>query len=158
MIGSEKVLIKVLWDQNGFLLIDALPKWCVFNLDYYINNIFIPLTEDGTLYPDANGRRLNLHVEIARPHTAKKTTPIMEPLGLKKVLHPPYFTDITPSDFILLGYVKEKLKGKKFNSLDELFQKVIEIMNSIPKELLSHVFDDWKERLIKLIDTNGEYI
>ena len=158
MIGSEKVLLSVYWNPNGFLLIDALPKGSKFNADYYINNILIPLTENGTLYPDTNGRRLNLHVDNARPHTAKKSTQTMEYLGLKKVPHPPYSPDIAPSDFFLFGYVKEKLKGIKFNSRDELIQKVIEILNSIPKELLSQVFDEWEKRLIQVIDTNGEYI
>ena len=158
MIGSEKVLLSVYWNPNGFLLIDALPKGSKFNADYYINNILIPLTENGTLYPDTNGRRLNLHVDNARPHTAKKSTQTMEYLGLKKVHHPTYSPDIAPSDFFLFGYAKEKLKGIKFNSRDELIQKVIEILNSIPKELLSQVFDEWERRLIQVIDTNGEYI
>ena len=39
MIGDEKVLVSVFWNQNGFTLVDDLPKGVSFTADYFINNI-----------------------------------------------------------------------------------------------------------------------
>lgn len=48
MIGDEKVLVSVFWNQNGFTLVDDLPKGVSFTADYFINNILEKLTKRGT--------------------------------------------------------------------------------------------------------------
>jgi hypothetical protein len=40
--------------------------------------------------------------------------------GLRLAPHPPYSPDFAPSDFLLFGYVKERLKGMALPSYEEL--------------------------------------
>lgn len=158
MIGDEKVLVSVFWNPNGFALVDELPKGVTFTTDYFINNILEKLTKRGTAFPDRDGKRLNLHFDNARPHTADKTIQYMELNGLKKVPHPPYSPDIAPSDFFLFGYTKDKLQGCSFNTREELLDAIRQIWAEIPKATLREVFLEWEKRLQKVIDTDGNYI
>ena len=77
---------------------------------------------------------------------------------MKRAPHPPYSPDITPSDFYLLGNIKEKLKGYSFESPEELRHQVHLILNDISKDELNRAFLNWKERLQRVIETKGEYI
>ena len=158
MIGEEKDLVSVFWNQNGFALVDGLPKGVTFTADYFINNILEKLTKRGTAFPDRDGRRLNLHFDKARPHISNKSIQYMELNGLNKVPHPPYSPDIAPSDFFLFGYTKDKLQGCSFNTREELLDAIRQIWDEIQKETLREVFLEWEKRLQKVIDTDGNYI
>ena len=68
-------------------------------------------------------------------HNSKMTREKTEELGFKRAPHPPYSPDIAPSDFFLFGYVKEKLKGYKFKSRDDLKDKILEILSNINTDL-----------------------
>jgi hypothetical protein len=105
----------------GFPLIVALAKGCPFNTEYYCDNILATLTR---LQPDDDGRKLVIHASNAKAHTAQKCRPFCEENVLLLAPHPPYSPDLAPSDFFLLGYVKECLKGMLFPSYEELLDTI----------------------------------
>jgi hypothetical protein len=59
--------------------------------------------------------------------------------------------------FFLFGYLKEKLKGMHFSDSHELKESVKHLMAEIPGELLCRVLQNWKERLRRVIELEGEY-
>ena len=77
---------------------------------------------------------------------------------MKRAPHPPFSPDIAASEFYLFGNLKDRLAGLKFESLDELFECIYEILKKIPKETLINVFLEWEKRLKQVIEYNGEYI
>jgi hypothetical protein len=53
---------------------------------------------------------------------------------------------MAPSDFRFLGHIKTSLAGRVFNNIDELLEKVIEVLIEIqPFEL--QFFHQWIERV-----------
>ena len=76
---------------------------------------------------------------------------------MKKAPHPPYSPDIAPSDFYLFGYIKGKLQGEHFDSVESLLDRVLEILSEISPETLKAVFLEWEDRLEKIIHNNGDY-
>ncbi|UYV60815.1 CREBRF [Cordylochernes scorpioides] len=68
---------------------------------------------------------LFLH-DNARPHTSCKTVSTIIKLGFEVLEHPAYSPDLAPSDYFLFGLLKKELKGKRFDS-DEDVQKVVKI-------------------------------
>jgi hypothetical protein len=46
--------------------------------------------------------------------------------SLVTVPHPPFSSDLAPSDFWLFGHMKISLAGPVFNDVDELLEVVIE--------------------------------
>ncbi|UYV65859.1 BCHE [Cordylochernes scorpioides] len=61
----------------------------------------------------------------ARPHTSCKTVSTIIKLGFEVLEHPAYSPDLAPSDYFLFGLLKKELKGKRFDS-DEDVQKVVQ--------------------------------
>jgi hypothetical protein len=51
-----------------------------------------------------------------------------------------------------------KLKGEEFETLEELQERVEELLGLINSELMERAYENWIERLNQLIDTNGDYV
>jgi hypothetical protein len=132
----------------------AHPKGDNFNPEYSRDNILAALTQ---LQPEDDGRKLDVHAENARVRTAQKCRKFYEENGLRLAPHPSYSPDLTPSDFFLLGYVKECLKGMVFPSYEELLDAFREVVTGIESETLTAVFKHWMERPKWVSKNNGDY-
>ena len=53
--------------------------------------------------------------------------------------------------------MKDELKGKHFNDLDELRSELTRILSSHPEELFDQVYRQWIERHRKCIASQGAY-
>jgi hypothetical protein len=67
MIGDRKMMITIVWNPQGFHLVDALPKGQKFNANYYIDRIIQSLLESRSTGRDPG---LIIHADNARPHMA----------------------------------------------------------------------------------------
>ena len=157
MISSPKLMVTVVWNPHGFHIIDVLPKGTKFNAEYYISHILTPLAGKQKNLGVEPGRKLVIHADNARPHTAKKVSEFIDSAGLRNAPHPPYSPDLAPSDFYLFGYLKNKMKGESFPSADDLLQRVLQILNNISTDTLKKVFDEWLDRLQRCINAKGDY-
>jgi hypothetical protein len=126
----------------------------IFNAEHYCDNILAALTQ---LKPDNDGRKLVVHADNARTHTAQKYQTFCEENGLPLAPHPSDSSDLAPSDFVLFGYVKERLKGMVFPSYEELLDAIDEVVTGIESETLTAVFKtgwrDWNECLRIMVIT-----
>jgi hypothetical protein len=77
---------------------------------------------------------------------------------MKQAPHPPYSSDLAPSDFFLSGYVKGKLMGYCAETPSELLVRIRVILAEIPWETLNAVFLERIERLQKCVQVDGEYV
>ena len=157
-VQDKKYMLTIFWNPNGFSVVKVLPENERFTAEYFINNILKELYEKTKQLPNRDNRKVTLHYDNARPHTARKVTRFLEENHMKKAPHPPYSPDIAPCDFFLFGYIKDKLKGESFESVDSLLERVKEILNGISKEILRSAFTEWERRLIQIINTKGDYI
>jgi histone-lysine N-methyltransferase SETMAR len=108
MIGDRKLMVTIVWNPQGFHLIDRLPKGQRFNANYYVDMILRPILENRSRGP---GLHFIIHADNARPDTAQKTLKFCQENGLKMAPHPPYSPDLAPSDFFIFGHVKYALEG-----------------------------------------------
>jgi hypothetical protein len=144
----------IAWHLLGFPLIVALPKGRTLNAEYYRENIFAALTQ---LQPEDDGRKLVVHADNARAHTAQKCRTFRQENALRLAPHPPYSSDLASSDFFLFGYVNERLKGTVFPSCEESCDAIGEVVTGIESETLAAVFEHWMERLEWVSKNNGDY-
>jgi histone-lysine N-methyltransferase SETMAR len=138
----------------GFPLIVALPKGGTFNAEYDRDNILPALTQP---QPEDDGRKRVVHADNARAHTSQKCRTFCEENGLRLAPHSPYSHDLAPSDFVIFGYVKERLKGMVFLSYEELLDAISEVVIGIESETLTAVFEHWIERLEWASKNNSDY-
>jgi transposase len=151
-IQDRKIMVAIAWNPLGFPLIVALPKGCIFNAEYYLDNILAALTQ---IQPEDDGRKLVVHADNARAHCSKMSNFCQEN-ELRLAPHPPYSPDLVPSDFFLFGYVKKRLKEMVFPSYEELVGAIDEVVAGIESETLTAVFEHWMERLEWVSKNNGD--
>jgi histone-lysine N-methyltransferase SETMAR len=157
-VQSEKMMLTIVWNPNGFHHIDVLPKGLKFNASYYVTHILEPLRNWREAQPDTGNQKLIIHADNARPHTAKMTLEFLVQNGMERAPHPPYSPDLAPSDFYLFGYIKHLLRGHEFANRDELFQAVSDIVANIENTKLDEVFHSWMDRLHYCANGTGGYV
>jgi hypothetical protein len=60
----------------------------------------------------------------ARPHTAAHTRALLKHFDWELFDHPPYNTDLAPSDYHLFTYQKNWLRSQRFNNNEEFMEDV----------------------------------
>ncbi|CAK9809034.1 Protein GVQW3 [Anthophora quadrimaculata] len=73
------------------------------------------------------------------------------------LLQPPYSPDFAPYDFFLFSKLKSVLKGRRFNSVEDIKHNSSLALKDIPKEAYQDCMVKWKHRWNKCVDRGGEY-
>ena len=80
--------------------------------------------------------------------------------GMTTASHPPspYSPDLAPCDFFLFPRMKRGLKGKRFQNVEDVREKMTEALKAITLQEFQNCFEQWKKQWDKCIDSQGEYI
>ena len=73
------------------------------------------------------------------------------------VPQPPYSPDLAPADFFLFPKLKFSLKGRRFQSVEEIDENSIRDLRAIRQNTLQDAFQNWKKRCERCIKSGGEY-
>ena len=60
-------------------------------------------------------------------------------LSIEPLLHPPYSPDLAICNFFLFPTVKDHLRGRKFESREELGNAITEALRTVTRDVLQHV-------------------
>jgi transposase len=60
--------------------------------------------------------------------------------------NPPYSPDLAPSDFFLFPKIKDILKGRHFDDIDEIRSNTTEALKDIPQNQFQNRFEGWTRR------------
>ena len=71
--------------------------------------------------------------------------------------HPAYSPDLAPSDFFLFPKIKEILKGRYFNDLDDIRSNTMANLKAISQNQFQNCFEGWTRRWHRCIASQGEY-
>lgn len=157
-IQLEKMMLTIIWNPYDFYIVDFLPEGTSFNSTYFIDNILNPLNEQRlNIWHESDQRNIILHLDNCRVHNSKVSMKKINELGFSRAPHPPYSPDLAPSDFYLFGYIKNRLKGKRFKSRDDLKEEIFEILRSISIEKRKSVFEEWIHRCQWVSTNDGRY-
>jgi hypothetical protein len=96
-IQGRKIMVTIAWNPLGFPLIVTFIQGHTFNAEYYRDNILAVLAQ---LQPEDNGRKLVIHADNARAHTAQKHRTLCEENGLGLLpIHPTHLISHHPTSF-----------------------------------------------------------
>jgi histone-lysine N-methyltransferase SETMAR len=154
-ISDQKLLVTIFWSVDGFDLVEIMPPSGTFNSEYFCAEILTPLF--ASVPRSLNFPRL-IHFDNARPHVSKRTSEFIKSKRFTKLPHPPFSPDLAPTDFYLLGLVKERLKKQGLVTSGSLEDQIWSILKTISKEELKRVFDSWVDRVRQVILKDGKYI
>ena len=88
---------------------------------------------------------LLLH-DNARPRSANQTTATLRSFKWEVPQHPPYSLDLAPSDFHLLGPLKQHLSGERFPNDDAVERAVCACFRQQPQEFYAAGFQGLMKR------------
>jgi len=71
--------------------------------------------------------------------------------------HPAYSPDLASSDFFLFSKIKEILKGRHFDDIDDIRSNTISALKVIPQNQFQNCFEVWTRRWHRCIASQGEY-
>jgi hypothetical protein len=66
--------------------------------------------------------------------------------------------DLSPCDFFLWGYLKEKVFKHRPRSLEDLKERIRQEINAIPPEITQRVMKNFRERLQKCFANDGRHM
>ena len=61
--------------------------------------------------------------------------------------HPPYSSNLTPRTFFLFPQMKKVLRGKHFDNVEAVKQKMAEALKGIQINEFKQCFEQWKKHL-----------
>ena len=73
------------------------------------------------------------------------------------VPQPPYSPDLAPTDFFLFPKLKSSLKGRRFQTVEEIEENSIRDLRAIPQNTFQDAFQNWKKRWARCIKSGGMY-
>ena len=73
-------------------------------------------------------------------------------------LWPPRSPDITPLDFFLWGYVKDRVYRTPVRDVETLQSRIIEVLATVNEEMLENTWREIEYRLDILRATNGAHV
>ena len=78
-------------------------------------------------------------------------------MDIKTVPQPPYSPDLAPCDFCLFPKLKEKLRGCRYETIEEMKEAVIKVIDTLTQEDFHGAFQKLLERYNKCIAARGDY-
>jgi hypothetical protein len=149
----------VFFNGTGLPLIDILPQNQKMDAEYFAEHIMPSLVS--ICYPTGRScrhRKAVVYFDNTPIHNSKVVTDKSDEPNLKRMPHPAYSPDLSPCDFFLFGYLKEKLIDKQHTPPEELFVEVTSVISKFPSDLISRVFATWQGRVQKCWDMRWNYI
>jgi hypothetical protein len=79
-------------------------------------------------------------------HNSRKAIDELDNLKLDRIRHLPYSPDLSPCDFWLFGMLKQKIKDRVFQMVEEIMTAVHRVWDELTLEDIQSVFFNWIER------------
>ncbi len=155
---TQKLMLIVFWDASGVIHHEFLEHGATVNTEIWLGYL----------------RRFRESMRRKRPQlwTAKNWTFLMDnapahcscisadfyhKTGMDLMSHPPYSPDLAPCDFWLFPTMKGKLRGMRFETLDDLQIAVSRTLKSIPKEEYRQALQCLPHRYQRCVDQDGGF-
>ncbi|UYV63712.1 hypothetical protein LAZ67_2005386 [Cordylochernes scorpioides] len=145
--SRNKVLLVAFLDNKGIVHHEYLPAGQTVIKEMYLSILRRLREAIRKKRPEkwTNGDWI-LHHDNARPHTAHLMTSFLAKNGTEILPQPPYSPDIAPNDFFLFPKLKAVLKGRHFDTREDIIEKSLLALKSIPKEAYKNCFGNWEKR------------
>lgn len=147
-------MLSAFWDDNGILLLDFAGAETKINSNYYCN-----------LVQQVRKKRRKSRVcelfflaDNAPIHTSQQSSTTVAASGLTVLSHPPYSPDLAPSDFFLFRHLKQALRGRRFDSKEELKDEVEGFFGEKSSDFFKNAFQELVVRWRKCVAADGGYI
>ena len=143
---------------RGFVHYEFVPNGQTVSQVYYLEVLERLREEVKRKRPErfANNSWI-LHHDNAPAHTALYVREFLATKQITVLEHPAYSPDLAPSDFFLLPKIKEILKGRHFDDIDDIRSNTMAALKAIPQNQFQNCFEGWTRCWHRCIASQGEY-
>jgi hypothetical protein len=154
LINIPKIMVFVIWGVDGPALVELVPSNLRISTKY-LCEYAIPHMEANvkTYRPKQGFKNITFDWDNVPSHTTKVTIAKISKFEMNQMPHPPYSLNIAQNDFFLFKYLKHKLQGCSkdaprmlqgcfYDSTDEFFSAITDLMENLEKLLLHCIFDE----------------
>ena len=153
-----KVMASVFWDCDGVIMIDYLEKGRTITDEYYATELRRLREEIKRKRRGKLRRGIWLLQDNAPAHTSRIATAAAEESGFRILPHAPYSPDLAPSDFYLFPKLKSDLRGRRFDTDNDVISAVETFLEGCEKTWYRTGLEMLEKRWTKCIELQGDYV
>ncbi|UYV84494.1 hypothetical protein LAZ67_X002369 [Cordylochernes scorpioides] len=151
-----KTMIIVFFDIRGIVHCEFVPQGQTVNSAFYLEVLRRLKRRIARVRTDIKDT-VKLYHDNATSHTAFIITNFLARSNTPVIPHPPYSLDLAPCDSFLFPRLKIEMKGKHWETVENIQHHVTTFFRSIPVEEFQGAFQAWQTRVRKCIDAGGMY-
>jgi len=140
--SSIKVMMIVFFGLDGIVRAEFVPRNTTVNSDYY-KGLLERLRDDvSRKRPEKWANGFILHHDNTPCHTSLLVRQFLS--NITVCPHPPYSPDLAPCDFWLFPKAKMTMKGKRFESIQDIEADTTAQLKTLTKEDFQNCFRMWQ--------------
>ena len=153
-----KTMLICFFDQEGIVHREFVPPGMTVNAGFYCD-VLRRLRENVRRRRPQKWQNQNLiiHHDNAPAHRSFKVSQFLAKNNMTVIPHPPYSPDLAPCDFFLFPKLKLRMKGRRFDTIEEIQEESQRVLDTIPKRDFQGCFQAWQKRWDRCIRAKGEY-
>jgi len=152
-----KTMLICFFDQEGIVHWEFVPPGMTVNADFYCD-VLRRLRESVQRKRPQKWQNQNLiiHHDNAPAHRSFNVSQFLAK-NMTVIPHPPYSPNLAPCDFFLFPKLKLRMKGRTFDTTEEIQEELQRVLDTIPKKDFQGCFQAWQKRWYHCIRAKGEY-
>jgi hypothetical protein len=155
--STGKVMLSVFWDCRGVILTDYLTKGQTITATYYCSLL--------TKLRDAMKKKrrgkltkgVRLLADNAPAHSSQAAAVKAMQCGFEILPHQPHSPAIVPTHFFLFPEMKNPLRGRRFDDMDDVIQEVEHWFSTQSEDFYNDGLRKVKKRWQKCVNLDGDY-
>jgi len=153
--SAAKVMGTVFWDAEGLILAEFLEPRQTITAAHYVQTLH---KLRRALRDKRPGRNIIILHDNVCPHSARLTSEAISKMGWEVLPHPSYSPDLTPSDYHLFGFVKDQLRGQRYETMEAIQKAVRQCLQMAGMEFYGRGIFKFPERWEKCVQRSGDYV
>ena len=153
----HKLLMIPFFDSTGMIYMHWCPTGQTVNKEYYVEVLMEFMKrfrrKRTALFKSGQWHFLQDNAPV---HNSILVTDYLTKIGIKTVPHSPYSPDIGPCDFWLFPKLKEKLRGCRYETIEEMKEAVTKVIDTLTQVDFHGAFQKLLEGY-KCIAAGGDY-
>jgi len=153
--SAAKVMGTVFWDAERLILAEFLERGQTITATRYVQTLH---KARRALRDKRLGRNIIILHDNACPHTARLTLEAIAKMGWEVLPHPPYSPDLAPSDYHLFGFVKNQLRGQRYETTEAIQKVMRQCLRMAGTEFHCRGIFKLPEHWEKCVQRSGDYV
>ena len=151
-------MMTIFWDTDGVLLADYLIQGNTINCQYYAS--LIERLRSAILEKRLGkvSRGVLLFRENALVHKSNVVQAAIRQMSFAELNHPAYSPDIVLTYYHIFSHLKKFLRGKTFDSDDDVMATVQTFLRDLHSGFFSTGIESLRDRWQRVVAIHGEYI